>query len=168
MTAWDTLVALLGEAKADEVIEQAARAEYASERMTDEDWDRECSGYRGLYLTPVTAALAAVLPDLLASASEQAAEVAAQRDALLAIIDDARHALWAPGAKVEPTRQVLARAAAAVADWQQQRLRARDVTPTATAVHLHSLLDQERAETARLRALLPDLTYETYSPEGES
>lgn len=65
MTARDTLVALLGEAKADEVIEQAARAEYASERMTDEDWDREGSEYRDLYLMPVTAALAAVLPGLL-------------------------------------------------------------------------------------------------------
>lgn len=64
-TARDVLVALLGEAKADEVIEQAARAEYASDRA-GEDWDREGSEYRDLYLTPVTAALAAVLPGLLA------------------------------------------------------------------------------------------------------
>lgn len=66
MSARDTLVALLGEAKADEVIEQAARAEYASERATDEGWDREGAEYREMYLTPVTAALAAVLPGLLA------------------------------------------------------------------------------------------------------
>lgn len=65
MTARDTLVGLLGEAKADQVIEQAARAEYASERTTGEDWDREGAGYRDLYLMPVTAALAAVLPGLL-------------------------------------------------------------------------------------------------------
>ena len=65
-TARDTLVALLGEAKADEVIEQAARAEYASERATDEGWDREGSKGRELHLMPVTAALAAVLPDPLA------------------------------------------------------------------------------------------------------
>ena len=38
MTARDTLVALLGEAKADEVIEQAARAEYASDRTAGEDF----------------------------------------------------------------------------------------------------------------------------------
>ena len=57
-TARDTLVALLGEAKADEVIEQAARAEYASERATDEGWDREGSKGRELYLMPVTAARA--------------------------------------------------------------------------------------------------------------
>lgn len=66
MTARDTLVALLGEAKADEVIEQAARAEYASDRTAGEDWDREGAEYRDLYLMPVTAALAAVLPGLLA------------------------------------------------------------------------------------------------------
>ena len=66
LTARDTLVALLGEAKADEVIEQAARAEYASDRTAGEDWDREGAEYRELYLTPVTAALAAVLPGLLA------------------------------------------------------------------------------------------------------
>ena len=45
--------------------QEAAQAEYASERMTGEDWDREGSEYRDLYLTPVTAALAAVLPGLL-------------------------------------------------------------------------------------------------------
>ena len=169
MTARDVLVGLLGEARAVEVIEAAARSvdprpwdpshlpftAFAQTTEGAREWEKERAR------ESAAAALAAVLPDLLASASEQAAEVAAQRDALLAIIDDARHALWAPGAKVEPTRQVLARAAAAIADRQQQRLRARDVTPTATAVHLHSLLDQERAETARLRALLPDLTYET-------
>ena len=66
LTARDTLVALLGEAKADELIEQAARAEYASDRTAGEDWDREGAEYRELYLTPVTAALAAVLPGLLA------------------------------------------------------------------------------------------------------
>ena len=67
LTARDTLVALLGEAKADEVIEQAARAEYASDRTAGEDWDWDREGeYRELYLTPVTAALAAVLPGLLA------------------------------------------------------------------------------------------------------
>ena len=65
MTARDTLVGLLGEAKADEVIERAARAEYASDRTAGEDWDREGAEYRELYLTPVTAALAAVLPGLL-------------------------------------------------------------------------------------------------------
>ena len=37
LTARDTLVALLGEAKADEVIEQAARAEYASDRTAGEN-----------------------------------------------------------------------------------------------------------------------------------
>ena len=66
LTARDTLVALLGEAKADQVIEQAARAECASDRTTGEDWDREGAEYRELYMTPVTAALAAVLPGLLA------------------------------------------------------------------------------------------------------
>lgn len=65
LTARDTMVALLGEAKADEVIEQAARAEYASD-CAGEDWDREGAEFRELYLTPVTAALAAVLPGLLA------------------------------------------------------------------------------------------------------
>ena len=49
LTARDTLVALLGEAKADEVIEQAARAEYASDRTAGEDWDREGAEYRELY-----------------------------------------------------------------------------------------------------------------------
>ena len=151
MTARDVLVGLLGESRADEVIERAARMWFASELECDPDeWDARNPIVAEFARDDAAAALAAVLPDLLASASEQAAEAAAQRDDLLAIIDDARHALWAPGAKVEPTRQVLARAAAAIADWQQQRLRARDVTPTATAVHLHSLLDQERAETQEL------------------
>lgn len=66
MTARDVLVGLLGEARADEVIETAARAEYAVAEG-DDDWEQGGGAFRDLYYRiPVTAALAGVLPGLLA------------------------------------------------------------------------------------------------------
>ena len=103
LTARDTLVALLGEAKADEVIEQAARAEYASDRTAGEDWDREGAEYRELYLTPVTAALAAVLPGLLAPEVITTVEEA---DALPgdSVVRDMRGIVWErPGGDEDET-----------------------------------------------------------------
>ena len=64
-TARDVLVDLLGEARADEVIETAARAEYAHVWGGREDWSREGVKYRELWLISAAAALAAVLPDLM-------------------------------------------------------------------------------------------------------
>ena len=60
MTARDTLVGLLGEAKADEVIEQAARA------MSSHWRDMHTNESLGFQRMLALHTLAAVLPDLLA------------------------------------------------------------------------------------------------------
>ena len=95
MTARDTLVGLLGEAKADEVIEQAARAEYrVAEGASDDEWEDGGGAFRDLYYRiPVTDALASVLPDLLAPEVITTVEEA---DALPggSVVRDVRGIVW--------------------------------------------------------------------------
>ena len=87
MTARDTLVALLGEAKADEVIEQAARA--MSSHWRDIHTNESLGFQRMLALHT----LAAVLPDLLAPEVITTVEEA---DALPggSVVRDVRGIVW--------------------------------------------------------------------------
>ena len=77
-----------------------------------------------------------------------------ERDALLAIIDDARHALSADGPKVEPARQVLARALPQTTAWQDRTRHARDNTPPHVIAHRGAQLDAVTAERDALEAML--------------
>ena len=90
------------------------------------------------------AAAVNALPALLDAAEE--------RDALLAIIDDARHALAADGPKLEPARQVLARALPQLTAWQDRKRRDRDITPPHVIAHRGAQLDAVTAERDALRA----------------
>ena len=81
-------------------------------------------------------------------------DAAVERDALLAIIDDARHALSADGPKVEPARQVLARALPQTTAWQDRTRHARDNTPPHVIAHRGAQLDTLRAERDALAAKL--------------
>ena len=92
-------------------------------------------------------------------------DAAEERDDLLAIIDDARHALSADGPKVEPARQVLARALPQTTAWQDRTRHARDNTPPHVIAHRGAQLDAVTAErdalaekVERVRAL--------HRPEG--
>ena len=81
-------------------------------------------------------------------------DAAAERDDLLAIIDDARHALSADGPKVEPARQVLARALPQTTAWQDRARHARDNTPPHVIAHRGAQLDAVTAERDALAAKL--------------
>ena len=81
-------------------------------------------------------------------------DAAVERDALLAIIDDARHALSADGPKVEPARQVLARALPQTTAWQDRTRHARDNTPPHVIAHRGAQLDAVTAERDALEAML--------------
>ena len=81
-------------------------------------------------------------------------DAAAERDDLLAIIDDARHALSADGPKVEPARQVLARALPQTTAWRDRTRHARDNTPPHVIAHRGAQLDAVTAERDALAAKL--------------
>ena len=83
---------------------------------------------------------------------DRIAELTAERDALLSIIDDARHALAADGPKLEPARQVLARALPQLAAWQDRKRRDRDITPPHVIAHRGAQLDAVAAERDALAA----------------
>ena len=83
---------------------------------------------------------------------DRIAELTAERDALLSIVDDARHALAADGPKLEPARQVLARALPQLAAWQDRKRRDRDITPPHVIAHRGAQLDAVTAERDALRA----------------
>ena len=84
-------------------------------------------------------------------------DAAVERDALLAIIDDARHALSADGPKVEPARQVLARALPQTTAWRDRTRHARDNTPPHVIAHRGAQLDAVTAERDALAEKVEDL-----------
>jgi len=88
----------------------------------------------------------------LLDAADERDRLRAERDGLLAIIDDARHALSADGPKLEPARQVLARTLPAITAWQDRQRRERDNTPPHVAHHQRNQLDAVTAERDGLRA----------------
>ena len=103
---------------------------------------------------------AVVVPIVEATLLDAAAErdaLRAERDALLAIIDDARHALSADGPKVEPARQVLARALPQTTAWRDRTRHARDNTPPHVIAHRGAQLDAVTAERDALAEKVEDL-----------
>ena len=120
----------------------------------DGEWSRWGEGRSVVDVIQAAANEAALA---LLDAAEESDALRAERDALLAIIDDARHALSADGPKVEPARQVLARALPQITAWRDRTRHARDNTPPHVIAHRGAQLDAVTAERDALAEKVEDL-----------